>query len=125
LLAATILLAACQQYPATSAVTVQAARAELRDLITDVAAATAYRYRATDDLRRWIGPLEIVRIPEAATFAGVNHTMSDSDGQFHVQLATSSNLMDWTWQIELARRAPTVARMASSSSTVICDHDED
>src|SRR5439155_27139701 len=118
LLSASVLLAACLESPTASPVSVQAARAELRDLIRDVTAATAYRYRAKDDLGRDMGPLEVVWIPEASTFAGVYHTWSDTDEMFHLQVATSDNLLDWTWQVELARHAsqPSLEAMSDGRS---------
>ena len=127
LLAAAILLIACQPGAATPSVSVQASRAELRDLITDVTASTAYRYQATDDLGRSMGPLDIVRIPEAATFAGVYFTMSDADGMFHLQLATSRDLMDWTWRAELADQAsqPSIAAASDGGYVVAWEQEPD
>jgi hypothetical protein len=47
-----IAIASCGPAPTPSPFGVEAARAELRDLIGDVTAATAHRYRLTDDLGR-------------------------------------------------------------------------
>ena len=127
LLCASVLLAACLASPTASPVSVQAARAELRDLITDVSASTAHRYRAMDDLGRDMGPLEVVWIPEASTFAGVYHTWSDTDDMFHLQVATSDNLLDWTWQVELARQAsqPSIEAMSDGGYAVAWEQEPD
>ena len=63
------------------------ARAELRALIEDVTAATVFRYSATDDIGREMGPATIIWIPEADAFGAVYFTWSDADLAFHVQLA--------------------------------------
>lgn len=88
---------------------VEAARAELRGLIQDVTTATAFRYRTTDDLGRWMDTAKIIWIPEADRFAAVYHTWSVPDQRFDVQLATSADLMQWTWQATLAERAAQAA----------------
>jgi hypothetical protein len=121
LLAGATMLATCQQGPTGSGLTVQAARAQLRDLIVDVRAATAHRYRVLDDLGR-LGPIKIIPIPEASTFAGVYFTSSDPHGTFHVQLATSPDLMDWTWRVELADQAsqPTIAAVSDGGYVLAC-----
>jgi len=127
LLSASILLAACHAGPTASPVRIEAARAELRDLISDVTAATAYRYRAKDDLGRDMGPLEVVWIPEASAFAGVYHTWSDTDEMFHLQVATSTNLLDWTWQVELASQAsqPSIEAASDGGYVVAWEQEPD
>jgi hypothetical protein len=94
-------------------ISVDSARTELVDLIVDVEASTAHRYRVTDNLGRWLGPTKIVWIPEASTFAASYFTTSD-DGHDRVQVATSTDLMNWTWRVELADQA---AMPAIASST--------
>src|SRR5205823_7165676 len=127
LAAETVLVMACQSTEATPTMSLEAARAELRGLITDVTAATSYRYRAKDDQGREMGPLEVVWIPEASTFAGVYFTWSDSDEKFHLQLATSANLMDWTWRVELASQAsqPSIEAASDGGYVVAWEQEPD
>jgi hypothetical protein len=102
-LAAAILLAGCA--PATppgatptASVSAEATRAELHGLIEDVTAATAYRYRLTDDLGRWMDTAKAIRIPEASTFAAVYATWrtflydpaSETAAELHVRTHAGS-----------------------------------
>jgi hypothetical protein len=102
---------ACQSNLATTALPLEVARTELAALMLDVTTADAHRYRVLDDHGRWFGPSDIVWVAQAQTFAAVYFTHSDLDGQFHLQLATSSDLFNWTWRVELADRAsqPSIA----------------
>lgn len=104
-----------------------AARAELRGLIEDVTAATAYRYRTTDDAGRSMDTAKIIWIPEANAFAAVYHTWSDTDSAFHVQIATSVDLMGWTWRQELASLAsqPTIAAASDGGYVVAWEQEPD
>jgi hypothetical protein len=131
-LAAAILLAGCA--PATppgatptASVSAEAARAELRGLIDDVTAATAYRYRLTDDLGRWMDTAKVIRIPEASTFAAVYATWTEEDRAFHVELATSPDLLTWTWHVRLADRAsqPTIAAVSDGGYVVAWEQEPD
>jgi hypothetical protein len=125
--AALVLAAACAPAPAAAPVSIEAARAELRELITDVTKATAYRYKLTDDQGRSMGPTDITWIPEAERFAAVYFTWDDGDQAFHVHLATSDNLMDWTWEVELAYQAsqPTIAAASGGGYVVAWEQEPD
>ena len=127
LLVAAVVLAACAPAPVAGPVSVESARAELRDLITDVTAATAYRYRLTDDLGRWMDTAKVIWIPEAQRFAAVYHTWTEADRTFHVELATSRDLMDWTWEVRLADRAsqPTIAAASDGGYVVAWEQEPD
>jgi hypothetical protein len=103
--AAVLLAAACAPEPVATTVSIEASRTELLGLITDVTQATAYRYKLTDDQGRHIGPLDIMWVPEAGRFAGVYFAWDDADQAFHTHVATSTDLLDWTWEVELARQA--------------------
>jgi hypothetical protein len=89
--------------PAT-ATSIDAARRQLRDIIEDVAGATAFRYGVTDDRGRSMDTADVIWVPEANAFAAVYHSL-DRDGIFEVHLATSDDLLDWTWRTRLAERA--------------------
>jgi hypothetical protein len=99
--------------------TVVSARAELRRLIEDVEGATAARYAARDDRGNELDGIKIIAAPDGG-FVGVSHSYHDPPGMYVVNLATSANLMDWTWRVELAQQAsmPTI-RPASDGGYVV------
>ena len=121
------LAASCGSAPAPTPVTIQAARAELRDLIVDVTAATAYRYKLTDDQGHHMGPTDVVWVPEARLFAGVFFAWDDRDQVFHLHVATSLDLMAWTWEVELAQMAsqPAIAAMSDGGYVVAWEQEPD
>ena len=106
--------ASCQAGHGSTRTTIGAARTELRDLIEDVTAATAARYGVTDDAGHTMDGAAITTIVEAGLFAAVYHTWSDRDQAFHVHLATSTDLTQWRWRVELARLASQRAIAAGS-----------
>ena len=85
-------------------------RPDLLALIEDVGAATASRYGATDDRGNELDTLKIISSPDDEEFVGVYHSYRVGGG-FSVHLATSTDLMTWTWRATLARQAsmPTIA----------------
>ena len=70
---------------------------------------------------------KVIRIPEASTFAAVYHTWTEEDQAFHVELATSPDLMTWTWQVRLADRAsqPTIAPSSDGGYVVAWEQEPD
>lgn len=113
--------------PEPTAVSIEAARTELKDLISDVTAADAFRYRTADDVGRWMDTAKIIPIPETGEFAAVYHTWNDADQAFHVELATSGDLMHWTWRDELGSKAsqPTIQRMSDGGYVVAWEQEPD
>ncbi len=113
--------------PADATVSAAAARAELRGLIEDVTSATATRFGATDDQGRGMDTAKVIWIPEADSFGAVYHAWSDADSAFHVQLATSVDLMRWTWRHEFARLAsqPTIAAASDGGYVVAWEQEPD
>jgi Tol biopolymer transport system component len=99
---------------------VEAARAELRAAIEDVAEATAFRYDARDDLGHELDTLKVLPAPDGEGFVGLYHSVSDNPMTLDVHLATSTDLMEWTWQTTLAEFAsmPTI-RPASDGGYVV------
>jgi len=120
-------VAACAPAPGASPGSVEAARAELRDLITDVTAATAYRYQLADDQGRSMDTAKIIWMPEADRFAAVYHIWTEADQAFHVELATSADLMAWTSVVELADKAsqPTIAAASDGGYVVAWEQEPD
>ena len=100
---------------------------ELRSLIVDVTAATAHRYRISDDRGRSMDTLKVIARPETSSFAAVYHTWNDADQAFHVHLATSTDLLSWSWQAELAVKAsqPTIAAVPGGGYVVAWEQEPD
>lgn len=104
-----LLVTACAkniESPELSAIAVTAAaapsdpaRAALKDLISNVTTATAKVYNARDNAGHTMDCAKIIANP-AGGFIAVYHTYVN--GQAKVNLATSSNLLTWTWIRELA-----------------------
>lgn len=91
-------------------ITLAQARSDLRLLIEDVRKATASKYGVKDNLGNVMDTVKIIAVPESGGFAGVYHSFHEDRGAFHVYLATSQDLMSWTWEVELAAKAsqPTI-----------------
>lgn len=97
---------------------VAAARADLRRYIEDVTQATASRYQLVDDRGHEMDTLKVLAIPESGGFVGLYH--SYRSGTFFVHLATSTDLLHWTWRAQLADHAsmPTI-KPASDGGYVV------
>ena len=113
--------------PQASPVPIQAARAELRELITDITAATAYHYRISDDQGRWMDTVKVIWVPQANRFAAVYHTWDEPAGPFRVRLATSTDLMHWTSEVALGSQAsqPTIAAASDGGYVVAWEQEPD
>ena len=100
---------------------------DLRALIEDVGAATEHRYRLTDDRGRWMDTAKPISVPGSSLFAAVYHTWSEEDQALHVHLALSTDLLSWTWQVELAVQAamPTIAAVEGGSFVVAWEQEPD
>ena len=96
-------------------------------MIVDVTAATAHRYRISDDRGRWMDTLKVIARSETAAFAAVYHAWNDEDQAFHVQLATSTDLLTWSWVAELAVKAsqPTIAAVPGGGYVVAWEQEPD
>ena len=112
--------ASTAEEPPPTAEDVEAARAELRAAIEDVAEATAFRYDARDDLGHELDTLNVLPAPEGEGFVGLYHSVGDNPMTLDVHLATSTDLMQWTWRTTLAEFAsmPTI-RPASDGGYVV------
>ena len=103
------------------------ARAALRGLIEDITAATAFRYDLTDDRGYPMGPSKIIWIPQAAAFAAAYFTWSEVERAFHVNLATSTDLLQWTWRQEYGAGAsqPTIAAASDGGYVLAWEQEPD
>jgi hypothetical protein len=103
------------------------AREELLAYVTDVQAADGHRYQVTDDLGHEMDAAKVIQVPETGGFAAVYHWWSDTTQQFTPSLATSDNLLDWEWQVDLAEDAsmPTIAPATDGGYVVAWEYDTD
>jgi hypothetical protein len=103
--------------PATAQPPSDGPRAELRSYIENVTQATAWRYGARDNAGNKMDTAKIVHEP-AGTYMAVYHTYVN--GTPTVKLATSSDLLNWTFRRNLGTRAsqPTM-RVASNGGIVV------
>ncbi|MFI6350155.1 hypothetical protein [Streptomyces sp. NPDC050560] len=97
-------------------------RAELRGMVEDVTGATA-RYAATDSAGHGMDAAKIIEDGDGGYLA-VYHTMRD-DGRFHASVATSSDLLNWTFAADLGTGAsqPTLTRVSDGGFLVAWEQD--
>lgn len=101
LLAALALAAALLPAPAAAAgAPSDPARAQLRGLVENVNTSTARRYAARDDAGHVMDTVKIIQ-DRTGGYLAVSHFMH-TDGHFRVNLATSTDLLNWHWVRELA-----------------------
>ena len=85
------------------------ARHKLVALVSDVRRADGYRYSARDHRGNTMDCVKIIKRYDSEEFIGVYHTYIDNVPR--VNLAVSSDLLNWTWTQELAYfgSQPTIA----------------
>jgi len=100
------------------------ARAELRYYVERVKRADSRQYRTTDDLGHTMDGLKIIANPAASGFIGVYQTYRA--GTFDAHLATSGDLLHWTWRTVIDRSAaqPTI-KAAGAGFVVVTETDGD
>jgi hypothetical protein len=85
--------------------TLQVARTTLRGYLEDVVGSTARRYRLSDDQGHSMDCLKVIAGPQPDQFVGVYHSYTRDDATFHVEIATSRDLLQWVWRATLANQA--------------------
>jgi len=87
-------------------------------LFEDVAASTGFRYGAKDSTGAGLDGLKIVE-RDTGGYLGVYHTLRN--GAFEVRLATSENLLDWTYAATLAPNAdmPALAQVPGEAGFLL------
>ncbi len=115
-----LVLSACTSSSLNGKRTISDVRDELLRYIGDVTKADGFRYHVTDDRGHVMDTAKIIQVVETGGFTAVYHWWDDSTSKFHVALATSDNLLDWTWRDDLAEGAsqPTI-KAASDSGYVV------
>jgi hypothetical protein len=90
--------------PGVRAANSDAARAELRGYVENVTQATGRRYGVTDNAGNSMDCADIIANPSVAgQFIAVYHTTISGIGR--VNVATSTDLLNWTWVRTLAGSA--------------------
>ena len=113
--------------PITAATPINEARAELLRYVGDVTRSTGYRYDVHDDHGHEMDGAKIIQVTETGEFAAVYHWFSGVPDRFNVSLATSTNLLDWTWRRDLTESAsqPTIRAASDGGYVVTWDSDAD
>ena len=75
---------------------------DLKHILQEVRKADAYRYAAKDDKGHTLDCLKIVEVGPSR-YLGVYHSMHE--GVFHLRLAESKDLLNWTWRRDLDSHA--------------------
>lgn len=121
--AAVLALGALCAPPAAAAPPSDAPRAELRGLIENVTQANARRYRTTDSAGRTMDAAKVVQ-DSSGGYLAVYHTLL-GDGRFHAALATSSDLMNWTFGRDFGAGTsqPTIAQVSNGGYVMAWEQD--
>jgi hypothetical protein len=95
--------------PADADAAREAAKVELRGYLEDIAGADLVRFDVHDDRHYRMEPGAIVSAPDGG-FASAYWVVLDAAGTVAVELATSPDLVHWTWRATLAEEAtqPTI-----------------
>jgi hypothetical protein len=102
-------------------------RTDLRGLIEDVTQSTARKYALTDDRGNVMDTAKVIAVPEAGGFVGLYHSYRPGPAIFSVHLATSSDLLNWTWRVQLADQAsqPTIKPASDGGYVVAWEQEPD
>lgn len=100
-------------------------REDLLGHVIDIPGSDGHRYHVTDDRGHEMDAAKIIEIPETGQLAAVYHWWSDETQSFTSSLATSDDLLDWTWRVDLARGAsmPTIAPASDGGYVVAWEDD--
>jgi hypothetical protein len=74
-----------------------------------------------------MGPSEIIWVPEAHAFAAAYYPGTDAGGHDRAHIATSTDLVNWTWRVEIADLAamPAIAAGPNGSYVVAWEQEPD
>jgi hypothetical protein len=120
---ATVFLLGGLLRPAVAAPPSDPARAELRAMIEDVTGADGRRYGAEDSAGRSMDAAEIIQ-DSPGGYLAVYHSMM-SDGRYHSFVATSTDLMNWTFAHDLGTGAsqPAITRISTGGYVIAWEQD--
>jgi acid phosphatase type 7 len=97
-------------------------QARLESILQDVPSATSYRYGARDNLGTSLDTLKVIDNPQGG-YLGVYHALVN--GVFQVKLATSTDLLNWTFRTNLANYAsqPSIAKLTDGGYVLVYEQD--
>ncbi|MEV8376270.1 hypothetical protein AB0P21_26245 [Kribbella sp. NPDC056861] len=104
------------------------ARAELRGIVEDVVGATGKRYNTKDDAGHVMDTVKTIQ-DTTGGYLAVSHHLA-SDGHFRVNLATSTDLLNWHWVRELAgsntgpASQPTIAQASNGGFVLAWEQEQ-
>jgi hypothetical protein len=98
-------------------------RAELRGLVENVQGATARRYQVKDSAGRSMDAAKVIQTG-AGSYLAVYHTLR-ADGRFHAALATSADLLNWTFTTDFGAGSsqPTIKAAPGGGYVVAWEQD--
>lgn len=117
----TLVIAALLFAIALAASAAASTKSDFLDAAQDVTQATAFKYRAKDDRGGSMDGVKVLADPTGGYLA-VYHT--SRAGMLNAKLATSTNLLDWTWRRDLAgpRTAmPALAFTPGGGFVLVCE----
>jgi hypothetical protein len=82
---------------ASSSWAISPAEADLREAIENVTTADGKRYNARDDTGRVMDTAKIIQ-DYTGQYLAVYHYLNQAEARFHVAVATSTDLLDWTFR---------------------------
>ena len=103
ILATAMLAAGCVR--ATTGPSIDDTRAELLGYVEDITAADGYRYDAVDDRGHGLGASKIIPLEAQGLYAIVYFWWDETYDGWTVSLATSTDLLNWSWRVDLGEYA--------------------
>ncbi|MDH6128528.1 hypothetical protein [Kitasatospora sp. GP82] len=98
-------------------------RSELRHIIEDVTHATGVRYQAKDSAGRSMDSAKIIQ-DSSGSYLAVYHAML-GDGRFHAAVATSTDLLNWTFVHDFGPGSsqPTITQISNGGYVMAWEQD--
>jgi hypothetical protein len=98
----------------------------LRKVIENVAGADGKRYNARDDTGRVMDTAKIIQDSSGAYLA-VYHSLNQAEGRFHVSVATSTDLLNWTFRYDFGpgTHQPTIHALADGANGYVVAWEQD
>lgn len=75
---------------------------QLKDIIENVTTSSGYEYGAKDNLGNGLDTIKIIDNPNGSGYLGVYHVFDSIIGIYTTKFATSNNLKNWTFKVDLA-----------------------
>ena len=98
----------------------------LRKAIENVAGADGKRYNARDDTGRVMDTAKIIQ-DSAGSYLAVYHSLNQAEGRFHVSVATSTDLLNWTFRYDFGpgTHQPTIHALADGANGYVVAWEQD